>query len=215
MHGMEVRRRMAHTIDMKGIVATLTLGWHLIASMACSSGYAKGAEACDPQAVAKAETGYSCVVQTKSGPVSWRVEAVSTGSSKFRVIKDLKSGLYVSDDMGKHPYESAVNQNLCQSPAYSNQKGNLTSVTWRLPSGYPRALNGKNKFPNRDSDFVLLDDDGIREVVPGLANKWFLSSSETGSASAMTSAYGYDGDFGGLDGGCPGNGNVSLRCVGQ
>jgi hypothetical protein len=131
----------------------------------------------------------------------------------YRVLEDLKNGLYVSDDLGKHPYESATDQNLCQSPDYSNQRGNLTSVTWRLPSGYPRALNGKKGFPDRDSDFVVLEDDGIREVVPGLANKWFLSSSETGAA--MASAYGYDGEFGGLDGGCPGNGNVSLRCVGS
>jgi hypothetical protein len=205
----------AYAVDMKGIVSACALGLHLTASMACSSGYAKGSEPCDLQAVAKADTGYSCVVQTRNGPVSWRVEVVSSGTSKFRVIKDLKSGLYVSDDFGKHPYESAVSQNLCQSSAYSNQRGNLTAVTWRMPSGYPRALNGKNGFPNHDSDFVVLEDDGIREVVPGLANKWFLSSSETGSASAMTAAYGYDGDFGGLDGGCPGNGNVSLRCVGQ
>jgi hypothetical protein len=195
---------------MKGIVSTIAL---LSASTGCSSGYAKGAEQCDPQAVAKAETGYSCVVQTKNGPVSWRIEAVLTGSRRFRVVRDLKSGLYISDDMGKHPYESTVNQNLCQSPAYSNEEGNLASVTWRLPSGYPHALNGKNGFPNRDSDFVVLDDDGIRAVVPELVNKWFLSSSATGMA--MAGHYGYDGEFGGLDGGCEGNGNVSLRCVGQ
>src|SRR5580704_15906732 len=142
---------------MKRIVSTIALGWHVLASMACSTGYAKAAESCDPQVVAKAETGYSCVVQTTSGPVSWRVEAVLTGNRKLRVVKDLKSGLYVSDDMGKHPYESAVNQNLCQSSAYSNQRGNITSVTWRLPSGYPRALNGKNGFPNHDSDFLVLE----------------------------------------------------------
>src|SRR5215472_18677739 len=135
-------------------------------------------ESCDPQTVAKAVKGYTCVVKTKSGPVTWRVEAViSTESRTFRVVKDLKSGLYVSDDMGKHPQESAVSQNLCQSPDYSNQRGNLTSVTWRLPSGYPRSLNGKKGFPNRDSDFVILEGDGIREVVSGLANKWFVSSS--------------------------------------
>src|ERR1700692_336993 len=84
-------------------------------------------ETCDPQTVARAVQGYTCVAKTKRGSVAWRVEAViSTGSRTFRVVKDLKSGLYVSDDMGKHPHESAVNQNLCQSPDYSNQRGNLT-----------------------------------------------------------------------------------------
>jgi hypothetical protein len=74
-------------------------------------------ETCDPQTVAKAVKGYTCGVKTKSGSVVWRVEAViSTGSRTFRVVKDLKSGLYVSDDMGKHSHESAKKENLCQSP---------------------------------------------------------------------------------------------------
>jgi hypothetical protein len=170
-------------------------------------------ENCDPQTVAKAVKGYTCVVKTKTGSVAWRVEAViSTESRTFRVVKDLKSGLYVSDDMGKHPQESAVKENLCQSPYYSNQRGNLTSLTWRLPSGYPRSLNGKKGFPNHDSDFVILEDHGIRQVVSGLANKYFVSSSESGSGGF---SYGFDGEFGGIDTGCDGNGNVSLRCVAQ
>ena len=87
-------------------------------------------ETCDPQTIAKAVKGYTCVVKTKNGPVAWRVEAViSTESRTFRVVKDLKSGLYVSDDMGKHSHESAKKENLCQSPDYSNHRGNLTSVT--------------------------------------------------------------------------------------
>ena len=131
-------------------------------------------ETCDPQTIAKAVKGYTCVVKTKSGSVAWRVEVViSTESRTFRVVKDLKSGLYVSDDMGKHSHESAKKENLCQSPDYSNQRGNLTSVTWRLPSGYPRSLNGKNGFPNQDSDFVILEDDGIRQVVSGVGEQVF------------------------------------------
>ena len=172
-------------------------------------------ETCDPQTVAKVQKGYTCVVKTKSGSVDWRVEAViPTESRTFRVMKDLKSGLYVSDDMGKHSHEFAVKQNLCDSPDYSNQRGNLTSVSWRLPSGYPRSLNGKNGFPNHDSDFVILEDDGIRQVIPGISSKYFVSSSEAGKSADYIS-YGFDGEFGGIDEGCNGNGMASLRCVAQ
>jgi hypothetical protein len=172
-------------------------------------------ETCDPQTIAKAVKGYTCVVKTKSGSVAWRVEAViPTESRTFRVMKDLKSGLYVSDDMGKHSHESAVKEKLCGSPDYSNQRGNLTSVSWRLPSGYPRSLNGKNGFPNHDSDFVILEDDGIRQVIPGLSSKYFVSSSEAGKPADYIS-YGFDGEFGGIDAGCNGNGMASLRCVAQ
>jgi len=172
-------------------------------------------EACDPQTIAKAVKGYTCVVKAKGGSVAWRVEAViSTESRTFRVMKDLKSGLYVSDDMGKHSHEFAVKQNLCDSPDYSNQRGNLTSMSWRLPSGYPRSLNGKNGFPNHDSDFVILEDDGIRQVIPGISSKYFVSSSEAGKPADYIS-YGFDGEFGGIDAGCNGNGMASLRCVAQ
>jgi len=172
-------------------------------------------EACDPQTIAKAVKGYTCVVKAKGGSVAWRVEAViSTESRTFRVMKDLKSGLYVSDDMGKHSHEFAVKQNLCDSPDYSNHRGNLTSVSWRLPSGYPRSLNGKNGFPNHDSDFVVLEDDGIRQVIPGISSKYFVSSSEAGKPADYIS-YGFDGEFGGIDAGCNGNGMASLRCVAQ
>ncbi len=172
--------------------------------------FADAPAACDPQIVGKADPGYTCVVKTRNGPVSWRVEAVLQGSRPFRVVRDLRSGLYVSDDLGKHSRGSTMSLKLCSSPEYSNQRGNLASVTWRVPSGYPRRLNGKNGFPDRDSDFVVLEDDGIRQVISGLANKWFVSSSDPGDGFS----FGYDGEFGGIDTGCDGNGNVSLRCVG-
>jgi len=181
--------------------------------LAVSHAFAGTPEPCDPQTVARASAGYGCVVKTKNGLVSWRVEAVTQGSRPFRVVRDLKSGLYLSDDLGKHSHESALKNNLCNSTDYSSQKGNLIAVKWRLPSGYPRSMNGTKSFPSQDSDFVVLEEDGIREVVAGLANKYFISSSE--SASQDFFSYGYDGEFGGIDTGCNGNGNVSVRCVGQ
>src|SRR6266849_3774991 len=93
--------------------------------------FADPPEACDPHTVAKANPGYTCVVKTKNGPVSWRVEAVTQESRPFRVVKDLKSGLYVSDDLGKHSQDAAVKAKLCTSPEYSNQRGQLSSVAWR------------------------------------------------------------------------------------
>ena len=182
--------------------------------LAPSFAFSGAPAACDPRTVEKADPGYTCVVKTKSGPVSWRVEAVAQGSRQFRLVKDLKNGLYASDDLGKHSHESAVKEKLCNSPDYSNQRGNLSSVAWRIPSGYPRSMNGKNGFPNHDSDFVVLEDDGIRDVISGLASKWFTSSSEV-DGGASYSSWGYDGEFGGINSGCDGNGNVSLRCVGQ
>jgi len=68
---------------------------------------------CDPQTVAKAPKGYACAVKTQSGSVGWRVEAaITTESRTFRVVKDLKSGLYVSDDMGKRSHQAALKGEL-------------------------------------------------------------------------------------------------------
>jgi len=196
----------------KGLIARIGLcGIGMGCLLAASFASTDAPPACDPQTVAKAAPGYTCVVKTKDGPVPWRVEAVSQGSRPFRVVKDLKSGLYVSDDLGKHSQDVAMKKNLCSSPDYSNQRGGLAALAWRLPSGYPRSMNGKNGFPNHDSDFVVLDDDGLREVISGLANKYFISSSDAPDFFS----YGYDGEFGGIDTGCSGNGNVSVRCVGE
>lgn len=168
--------------------------------------------ACSVEAVAKASADYKCEAQTRSGPVAWQVVAVLQGERTFRVWKDLKSGLYVSDDLGKHSPTAAIKDHLCTSPEYASHRGNLGGVGWRLPTGYPRKLNGKKNFPQQDSDFVTLEADGIRQVVPGLMNKWFVSSSE---AEGDGFFYGFDGEFGGIDYTCYGNGNVSVRCVGQ
>ena len=172
--------------------------------------------ACDAQAIAKAGRGYVCIVRTKGGPVSWRVEAVVVSANRtFRVFQDQKSGLYVSDDLGRHSHDSVMKKSPCASADFAAQTGNLASVTWRVPSGYPRELNGKKGFPEHDSDFVVLEENGIRDAIPGLTTKWFTSSSEEDGDKSLYSSYGYDGEFGAVNAGCNGNGNVSLRCVGQ
>jgi hypothetical protein len=190
----------------------------LIASVGIAralSGRADPLPVCDAQAIANAGRGFVCTVKTNHGPVSWRVEAVVvSGSRTFRVFQDMKSGLFVSDDLGKHSQASALAESLCTSADYSAQRGNVTSVAWRVPSGYPRKLNGKKGFPNHDSDFVVLEDDGIRDAIPGVTNKWFISSSDAEGDKSSYSSYGYDGEFGDVNSGCDGNGNVSLRCVG-
>jgi hypothetical protein len=191
------------------------VGCLLLATLSAFNSGAASVKACSPETVAKATTGYMCTVNTQGGPVQWRVEAVlATGGRSLRVVKDLKSGLLVSDDLGKHSQDSTIKQDLCNSPEYASNKGNLTTVKWRVPSGYPRRLNGMDGFPSHDSDFMMLEVDGLREVVPGLANKFFISSSDFDGGGSYTS-WGYDGEFGGLGPGCNGNGNVSLRCVGQ
>jgi len=47
-----------------------------------------------------------------------------------------------------------------------------------------------------------------------VASKYFISSSEAGKIEDFMS-YGFDGEFGGIDAGCNGNGMASLRCVAQ
>jgi hypothetical protein len=47
-----------------------------------------------------------------------------------------------------------------------------------------------------------------------VASKYFISSSEAGKSGDFMS-YGFDGEFGGIDAGCNGNGMASLRCVAQ
>jgi hypothetical protein len=64
-------------------------------------------------------------------------------------------------------------------------------------------------FPTR-VHFAILEDDGIRQVFPGISSKYFVSSSEAGKPADYIS-YGFDGEFGGIDAGC--NGMASLRCV--
>ena len=56
----------------------------------------------------------------------------------------------------------------------------------------------------------MLEDEGIRQVVSGLANKYFVSSSEAGKSQDFMS-YGFDSELGGIDAGC--NGTAWLLCA--
>jgi len=78
----------------------------------------------------------------------------------------------------------------------------------------PPPFRGGAIIMNHDSDFVILKDDGIRQVIPGISSKYFVSSSEAGR-TADYMFWGFDGEFGGIDPGCNGNGMASLRCVAQ
>src|ERR1700676_5652528 len=71
-------------------------GAHLSASPGGSSSgdvATSATETCDPQTVAKAAKGYTCVVKTKNGPVAWRVGGeISPERRTFRGGEPLKSG---------------------------------------------------------------------------------------------------------------------------
>jgi hypothetical protein len=47
----------------------------------------------------------------------------------------------------------------------------------RLPTGWSESQNGKNGFPDHDSDWVTAEKHGIREVLKNMNNKWFWSRS--------------------------------------
>jgi hypothetical protein len=78
----------------------------------------------------------------------------------------------------------------------------------------PPPFHGGAIIMNHDSDFVILEDDGIRQVIPGISSKYFVSSSEAGKTADYISC-GFDGEFGGIDPGCNGNPMAALRCVAQ
>lgn len=52
------------------------------------------------------------------------------------------------------------------------------SLGLALPSGYPSSANGKYGFPNRDSDFVIAEKHGLRELFPDMFSHWFWSNSD-------------------------------------
>lgn len=115
-------------------------------------------EACDPAKVATAESGYIC----RADLALWLVNS-DTYAGK-RVYTDLKSGLKVTETVA-----TKINQ-------YDAEK--QCKDGFSLPTGYPSSQNGTNGFPKQDSEFVRLESDHIRDVVPGMNdNKWFWSSS--------------------------------------
>ena len=63
-----------------------------------------------------------------------------------------------------------------------------------LPSGYHRELNGKNGFPNQDSDFVVADSHGIREVFKDMGGRRFWSASVFPGSPDYAFVFSYGGD---------------------
>jgi hypothetical protein len=114
--------------------------------------------------------------------------------------KDKKSGKTWFDEMSKE-----INQ--YDSVTTCNDKGQS------LPTGWPARLNGKNGFPNYDSDFVAAEKHGIREVFKDMKDRWFWSSSVR--PNVTNRAYDFDGDSGFVDYGFRGYhiSSDSARCV--
>ena len=149
-------------------------------------------ELCDLEKMAKAEPGYECQVKTQNENVIWQLH-VKTASGK-KVWKDMKSGLLVSDILdGKFTQYQA--QDMCTNPSSEDARGNLISLNWSLPSGYPESFNGKKGFPNKDSDFETLEKNGIRKVID-TSGRYFWSSSVHPFFSS--NAYFFNGSYGGI-----------------
>jgi len=157
-------------------------------------------EACDPNKVAQAQSGYRC----QAGDFIWEV-GETTGSGK-RVYKDLTGGLLVS---------GVVAENTAQYGALSLCTDD-SNITWNLPSGYPKYEAGKESgqlpkngrclwgeeyrdgkcfFPSADSDFVILNTHHVREVVPEVKDGHFWSSSIDPSNTYLAYAY-FAGSYG-------------------
>ena len=99
--------------------------------------------------------------------------------------------------------------------AYDDAKSFCANQNKDLPSGYPQSRNGKNGFPIHDSDFVVAENHGIREVFKDMKGRWFWSAS--GLPDGTGYAFVFDGNSG--DGGFDSRGNRSddnaARCVGR
>lgn len=185
MQTKKIKRLLKYSSDRNGIA------FNLLKEIAST-------EDCSLEKSAKAAVGTVC----KVGGFLWKIEADGT-------VRDLKSGKLVSKVLGKSNQYNA--KSLC--PAGMD-----------LPTGYPESLNGKTflkkdgyafdvTYPNEDSDFVMLEKHGIRQVAPEMNTRWFWSSSVHPSYAYV--AYVFDGSSGYVVNVARGNDNGSVRCVGR
>ncbi len=156
------------------------------------------------------DPGFTCV--TSQG-VTFKL-IVRTDSDK-EVWQDVNGkspqtkGVYISDTADEK-YDWNTAQGMCTDPATLDARGNLSNVSWHLPSGYNDDFAGQNGLPNGHSEFAKLDIDGYYEVVPSLPNHMFWTSSPW----PPNTAWGYNGDNGGFaDFGRQNEG--SIRCIGK
>jgi hypothetical protein len=85
-----------------------------------------------------------------------------------------------------------------------------------LPTGYSTDYNGKEHFPGKDSDFVVAENNGLREVLKDIKGLYLWSSSQIYPVT-MEGAYYFEGDTGKLYYGgasvIPNDFPFSARCV--
>lgn len=203
-----MRNQKMFQMGQLGLVATTLSGLLCVTALS-----AQAVETCDSVKNEKAEQGYVCQVYTAGGPVFWSLE-IKTSAGRM-VWKDHKSGLFVSDHfLGTQNYYQA--KVLCNAPQVSppefDPRGGLSSIQWRLPSGYPENMNGQYGFPNEDSDWVTLEKNGIRKVLPPV-RRWYWSSSVLPDYAGY--AYVFNDHNGDISHGYRNYCNYFVRCVGR
>ena len=166
-------------------------------------------EICNLEKNKTADQGYMCQVKTSTGNVFWQLDAKTT-SGKM-VWRDLKSNLLVSDILDEK-YTHYQVKDICTDNSSLEARGNLTTVNWSLPSGYPKFLNGKNDFPDKDADFETLEANGIRKVID-ISDRCFWSSSV--DPDNFDFVYVFDGDDGVIYNDHRGYNVSSVLCVGR
>lgn len=144
--------------------------------------------------------GFQCM--TSKGVVFRLVKRTMARKGK-EVWQDTKSDLLISDVLdGLHTHYQA--EKLCAHDSSLEARGYLSNVSWRLPAGNPK---------NKDDDYVTLESNGFREVVPRMRDRWFWSSSIINFA--VDYAYYFPGNGGVIKGDSRNNPGDAVRCVGQ